>query len=55
MHLNIIMQVYYFDGELECFKGKHLPYGVIAVIITVVVLLSLPVYVLAITFNLVKV
>ena len=47
--------MYYFDGELECFKGKHLPYGVTAVIITVVVLISLPVYVLAITFNFIKV
>ena len=49
------MQVYYFDGELECFKGKHLPYAVVAVIISVVVLLSVPIYVLAVTFNLIKV
>ena len=53
--LSLSIQVYYFDGELECFNGKHLPYGVIAIIISVVVLLSIPVYVLAITFNFIKV
>ena len=50
-----MVQIYYFDGEHECFKGKHLPYGIIAVIVTVVVLLSLPIYVLMITFNFIKV
>ena len=53
--LNVFDQVYYFDGELECFRGRHLPYGVIALIITAVILLSLPIYVLAITFNFIKV
>ena len=37
------------------FQREHLPYGVIAAIIAVVVLLSLPAYVLAICFNMIKV
>ena len=49
------MQVYYFDGELECFREKHLSHGVIATIIAIVVLLSLPAYMFAVYFNWIKV
>jgi len=44
-------QVYYFDGELECFYKEHLYYGVIAITVSVVVLISSMLYVLAISFN----
>ena len=50
-----VMQVYYFDGELECFGGKHLSRGIIAAIIAIVVLLLLPGYMFAVYFNLMKV
>ena len=48
-------QVYYFDGTLQCFAGQHLPYGVIAILVSVLVLIPLPTYVLAVSFNYIKV
>ncbi|XP_065897681.1 uncharacterized protein [Dysidea avara] len=46
--------VYYYDGTLQCLAGQHLPYGVIALTVLVLVLIPFPIYVFAIIFNLVK-
>jgi len=51
----VIMQVYYFDGSLECFGTGHVQYGVIAIIVSVLVLIPLPIYVLAVSRNWLKV
>jgi len=52
---NFVMQVYYFDGSLECFGAGHIQYGVIAVIVSVLFLIPLPIYVLAVSRNWLKV
>ena len=46
--------MYYYDGTLHCFTGGHLPYGMIAIII-IVFLILFPLYVLAMTLNLINV
>ena len=50
-----MMQVYYFDGSLECFGTGHVQYGVIAVIVSVLFLIPLPIYVLAVSRSWLKV
>ena len=47
--------MYYFDGSLECFNGDHLPYGIIATFVSAVFLIPFPFYMLAISYNFVKV
>ncbi|XP_065897673.1 uncharacterized protein [Dysidea avara] len=47
-------RVYYYDGTLQCFAGQHLPYGLIALLILVLVLIPFVLYVLVISFSLIK-
>ena len=47
--------MYYFDGTLECFNEDHLPYGIVATLVSAAFLIPFPFYMLAISYNFVKV
>ena len=47
--------VFFFDGTVECFSGNHLPWGIIAVLVLVFMVLPPPIIIILLTVGIWKV